>query len=201
MYTFLETFIENEVVLKSNFIALLFHVTSLEEVNDKLVLSKKKYPKAKHYCYAYKINELEKGYDAGEPLKVASKPLLDLIKFEQLNEILIVVVRYFGGSLLGAARLSRTYRNVANSVIKKGKKYKIAYLNVYPLEVDYSTYELLLKDEQRENFRLENVSFSDTIKLKVLSESDLTNYLRQLLKKEDIISLENKEKAYLEVDK
>ncbi|MDY0100965.1 MAG: YigZ family protein, partial [Bacilli bacterium] len=104
MYTFLETFIENEVVLKSNFIALLFHVTSLEEVNDKLVLSKKKYPKAKHYCYAYKINELEKGYDAGEPLKVASKPLLDLIKFEQLNEILIVVVRYFGGSLLGADR-------------------------------------------------------------------------------------------------
>lgn len=199
MYTFLELVEESEVVLKSQFIALIFHVNTLEEVNEKLAFSKKKYPKAKHYCYAYKINKHEKGYDAGEPLKVASKPLLDLIKFEQLDEILIVVVRYFGGALLGAARLTRTYRNVANQAIKKGQKYLITYLNVYPLEVDYSTYDILLKDQQRESFRLESVTFSDTIKLRVLSEIDLVNYLKQILKKEEIVSLFNKEKTYLEV--
>lgn len=199
MYTFLENNEATLIIQKSNFIALLFHVTSLSEVEEKINDAKKKYPKARHYCYAYKIDEQIKGHDAGEPLRVASKPLLDLIKYEQLNEVLIVVVRYFGGSLLGAARLSRAYGQVANDVIKKTQKHIITYLNVYPLEVDYSTYELLVSESHRQLFDLENVTFSDKIKLNVLSKDDLSNYLKSLLKTEDISVLKTKHKTYLEV--
>ena len=102
MYTVLER-VEAQITKdRSIFIAILFHVTSTENVKQYLEAAREDFPKAKHYCYAYVIDDKEKCSDDGEPSKTAGRPLLELLKKKNLNETLIVVVRYFGGVLLGA---------------------------------------------------------------------------------------------------
>ena len=109
MFTVLE---KNEITLirdKSSFIGILVHATSVESVKQYLIDIRKEYPKAKHYCYAYKIGEAKKCSDDGEPSKTAGRPLLELLEKKDMDEALLVVVRYFGGVLLGASRLMSTY--------------------------------------------------------------------------------------------
>lgn len=107
------------IVKKSRFIAYLYYVESKEEVDDILQLLRKEHKKAKHFPYAYKIGNTAKKSDDKEPSNTASSPIYNLIERKELNNTLIVVVRYFGGIKLGAGGLTRAYSSAANSVIKE----------------------------------------------------------------------------------
>ena len=74
---------------------------------------KKEHKKARHVVYAYCINGIQKKYEDKEPSNTAGKPILDVINFKNLDNTLIVVVRYFGGILLGAGPLTRAYSKAA----------------------------------------------------------------------------------------
>ena len=100
MFTILE---KNEITLireKSSFIGILVHATCVESAKQYLIDIKKEYPKAKHYCYAYVIGQNQKSSDDGEPAGTAGRPLLELLNKKNMDETLLVVVRYFGGVLL-----------------------------------------------------------------------------------------------------
>lgn len=100
----------NEIIInKSRFICLMYNVSNAYEVNKKLEEAKNKYKEATHYCYAYIINGLEKAYDDGEPSGTAGIPILNVLKKEGLQNVLCIVVRYFGGIKLGAGGLVRAY--------------------------------------------------------------------------------------------
>src|SRR5574344_1921247 len=109
MYTLLERNESTIVRDRSQFIGIIIHATSLESVEQYLKDIRNEYPKAKHYCYAYIIGQKKKCSDDGEPAKTAGRPLLELLEKKELDEVLLVVVRYFGGVLLGASRLMSTY--------------------------------------------------------------------------------------------
>ena len=100
-------------VKKSKFIGLLYEVNSIEEVNEILDLLAKENTKARHIVYAYKINSLEKNHSDKEP-NGTTRGLLDLIHMKDKNNILVVVIRYFGGTLLGSGLLTRTYTKVSS---------------------------------------------------------------------------------------
>ena len=92
-----------DVAKKSRFIAEVFPVDSEEEAMEYLEQVRKKYWDARHHCWAYVIGEervQERCSDDGEPSGTAGKPILEVIKGEKLHNVLVVVTRYFGGTLL-----------------------------------------------------------------------------------------------------
>lgn len=96
---------------KSKFICNVFHVESVQEVEDKLNIIRKKYHDARHNCYVYKVVEEDafKASDDGEPSGTAGVPMLNIVNGRNLSNILVVVTRYFGGILLGTGGLVRAY--------------------------------------------------------------------------------------------
>ena len=112
-----ETF---EITIKnSKFIGIIKHVESKDDVRNILKGLKDKYNNATHYCYAFTLIN-DKGFsDDGEPNKTAGVPILKVIESEDLVNVLVVVIRYFGGIKLGPGGLIRAYSNTCKEVINK----------------------------------------------------------------------------------
>lgn len=106
------------MIKKSKFIGLLYRVKSVEEVEAILSDLALEHKKARHIPYAYKIGPLAKKTDDKEPSGTAGMPIWNVIERNDLDNVLIVVIRYFGGVKLGAGPLLRAYAGSANSVVK-----------------------------------------------------------------------------------
>lgn len=112
------------VLKKSSFIADLYFVSSEVEASEKLNMIKKKYHDAKHHCFAYVIGEKQnivKSSDDGEPSGTAGHPILDILKGENLTNVIAIVTRYFGGTLLGTGGLVTMYSDAVKEALKKAK--------------------------------------------------------------------------------
>ena len=96
-------------VMKSKFIAYLIPLKNEEEFKPLLANLRKEHKKARHIVYAYRIGVKSKSCDDGEPKGTAGHPLLELLYKKDLTDVALLVVRYFGGTKLGAGRLLRTY--------------------------------------------------------------------------------------------
>ena len=105
-------------VMKSKFIAILFPCDDSELFKKELAKIQKEHSKARHVVYAYRIDNKTKSCDDREPKGTAGRPLLELLLKKDLNKTALVVVRYFGGTLLGAGRLLRTYVQSGVNVLK-----------------------------------------------------------------------------------
>lgn len=110
--------IENTIIIKnSKFICCLYKINSIEEVNNYLDKVKTIYKDATHYCYAYIIDNYKKFSDDNEPGGTAGNPILQVLQKNNLNYILCIVIRYFGGIKLGAGGLVRAYsKSVSNAL-------------------------------------------------------------------------------------
>ena len=105
---------------RSKFIAIALPVSTVEEVKEQLDVYQKKYYDARHVCYAYMLGPERKDFranDNGEPSGTAGKPILGQINSNGLTNILIIVVRYFGGIKLGTSGLIVAYRTAASEAI------------------------------------------------------------------------------------
>ena len=122
----------------SKFIAYSYPVYSEEEIKEKLEIVKKLEHSARHYCYAYILNpdkSAQRSNDDGEPSSTAGKPILGQILSNDLTNILIVVVRYFGGVKLGVPGLIRSYKTAAAEAIQEAtivtktikEQYKVSF--------------------------------------------------------------------------
>lgn len=107
------------VIEKSKFICYCFVVHSLQEVEACLSKLENEHIGATHICYAYKLLGYEKCSDNGEPQGTAGKPMLDVIKKKDISNVLVAIVRYFGGIKLGAGGLVRAYSNCTSNGIEK----------------------------------------------------------------------------------
>ena len=180
MNTILE---RNEITLvrdRSSFIGVLLHVTSLESIKQYLIDIRKQYPKAKHYCYAYILGDKKKCSDDGEPAKTAGRPLLELLEKKEMDETLLIVVRYFGGVLLGASRLMSTYLETGVNVINSADIVTIDSKYIYHMSMSYKEFEAFKSLAKKLQFSFENVSYEDRINVDVLanenSGEELSNY-------------------------
>ena len=134
-YFILEKSVYQIEILKSKFISILSPITCQDDVERILKEIKKEYPKARHYIYAYLLDQKQKSNDDGEPSGTAGKPTLELLNNQNLANCLLVTVRYFGGIKLGASRLLRTYLESAQGAIKNAKKYIIESTNAFSVEI------------------------------------------------------------------
>lgn len=153
---------------KSRFIGTVFPIQTEEEALEYIDQLKKKYWDARHNCFAYVLgrkDEIQRCSDDGEPAKTAGRPILDVLIGEELHNTLIVVTRYFGGTLLGTGGLVRAYQGAAkeglqNSVIIQkhyGSRLDINtdYIGVGKIQylISQSGYEIL-ESEYTENVKL-----------------------------------------------
>ena len=159
--------ITNEIVInKSRFITTLFPVKNIDDVNYFLSLTKKKYYDATHNCYAYIIGEnanIQKCSDDGEPQKTAGFPMLDVLKKNNMTNILAITTRDFGGILLGAGGLVRAYSESVSECLKNAKKYQNVTYQKIIINIDYSVYNALGKDLNK--YKILNQDFKDSISL------------------------------------
>lgn len=117
MQTVTERFIKTTEMMGSKFIAILFPLNDDSLFKGILNDIKKEFNKARHYVYAYRVGQKSKSNDDSEPKGTAGRPLLELLHKKEMNNCAIVVVRYFGGTKLGAGRLLRTYVQSGVNVI------------------------------------------------------------------------------------
>ena len=114
---------ENLIIInKSKFIGIIKKIYSKNEVESILNNLKNEYPDATHICYAYILPNQEKCSDDNEPSGTAGIPILDVLKKNNLNYVIAVVIRYFGGIKLGSNGLIRAYSNTISSLIKDNIK-------------------------------------------------------------------------------
>ena len=135
--------ITNTIVIdKSKFITTLYPVESIEEIEMILSTARKKYYDATHNCYAYIFDDgkIQKCSDDGEPSKTAGFPMLDVLKKNNLTNILAITTRYFGGIKLGAGGLIRAYSSSVSSALKDVKFYETHLQSIYEVVIDYSDY-------------------------------------------------------------
>lgn len=169
----------------SKFIAYALPVHSIEVVKASLENIKKEHPKARHHCYAYRIgidkNEF-RANDDGEPSGTAGNPILGQIDSLKLTNILIVVVRYFGGKLLGTSGLIHAYKTSA----KEALDHSTIIVKEITIEIDilfhYKLMGPVMENTKKMGFKMIRQKFDESPSLKVeVPRKDLENRLNHFL--------------------
>lgn len=125
----------------SKFIAYTFPVQSTEDFKKNLEVIKKEHPKATHHCFAYRLgldNNIFRVSDDGEPSGTAGKPILGQIDSKKLTNVLVIVVRYFGGTLLGVPGLINAYKSAAALALQVTPVIQKPIEDAYTLQFDYT---------------------------------------------------------------
>ena len=173
-------------IKKSKFYVDLYRINDLDEIKEYLDKVKNKYKDATHYCYAYILNGSRKAVDDGEPSGTAGIPILEVLDKKNLNYILCIVTRYFGGIKLGAGGLVRAY---SNSVVEAINNNDIVLLTdglEVELEATYDNkkdIEYLFKDNIKEAKYEDKVTYILNIEKNNIDKLSNYNYkiLREIL--------------------
>ena len=171
---------------RSKFLAFTHHVTSVEEIKELLAGYRKKYYDARHICYAYMLGPERREFranDDGEPSSTAGKPILGQINSNELTDILIVVVRYYGGVNLGTSGLIVAYREAASDAIAhcqvetRQVEEIITYSFPYPMMNDVMR---IVKEMQP---RIVSQTYDNTCEIKLSIRQSEAEQLRNRLSK------------------
>lgn len=162
----IETYI---IEKKSKFIANIFYVESMQEIEEKLKQTRKEYYDAKHNCYAYRIlqddNIIEKSSDDGEPSGTAGMPILDILKKQDIVNCIVVVTRYFGGILLGTGGLVRAYSEASKKALEKSNLIKMEDGYQVELFLSYKDFELFNYYCKKNNINVVKKEYGENIKI------------------------------------
>lgn len=132
---------------------------------------KAKISDARHHTYAYQIgehNEIQRTHDGGEPSGTAGRPILEMIKQENLKNVVVVVSRYFGGILLGTGGLVRAYGKAAHQAIIDGEIIEKVYGQKISLILDYCLLGKVQNYLNSENIYIEKVNYTDRVEMACL---------------------------------
>lgn len=182
-YTISKSATAEQVIQKSRFIALAANISSPEDSEKHRGKVREEYPNARHYVFAYRLFEgrLEKSSDDGEPQGTGGRPVLDILQHRDLWNIQIIVVRYFGGVLLGAGGLTRAYGSSARLVLDQAEITQLLPHRSYLLTIPYSWYEPVKYQFRKKRWDIFQEIFSDEVKLKTyIPEEDAPDFERWL---------------------
>lgn len=154
---------------KSRFIANVFPVETEEKALEILNAVKKKYSDARHNVYAYVVreNNTQRYSDDGEPSGTAGMPVLDAIRKRGLTDMLVVVTRYFGGTLLGTGGLVHAYGKSASEAIENALPVTRRLCDIYSVTADYSLSGKIEYSLQGSEYIIENISYTDAVNFTV----------------------------------
>lgn len=154
---------------KSRFIATVKSVTTEEEALLFINEMKKKYWDARHNCMAYIVGGAKRFSDDGEPSGTAGKPMLDVLEGRNLDNIVVVVTRYFGGILLGTGGLVRAYQAATIEGINNSKIAEKQTGYEFDILTDYTDYGKIQYIAATEDVDIVDTEFAEAVKLKIVS--------------------------------
>lgn len=176
---------------KSKFIANAFQVKSEEEAKNKINEISKKYYDAKHNCFAYIISDgkniIEKASDNGEPSGTAGKPILNILKSKNLQNVLVIVTRYFGGILLGTGGLTRAYSNSAKFCIEQASIIKQEPGNKYKISASYSEIKNIQYELEKNNIQIEKIEYGENVEITFNVLHGKNNDMQEMINKSQLI--------------
>lgn len=183
--------VDNTIIIKkSKFITKLYKINNLEEVSNIINDLNNQYKDSTHICYGYIINGLEKCYDDGEPGGTAGMPILNILKKNNLTNVLAVVIRYFGGIKLGAGGLVRAY---SNSIIEALKLTNIIELTEgYLIELEFNYDQVKLVDYMLNDKKVIEKLYNDNIIYKFYLNNEQLNFVPELEKIAIHVSIKDK---------
>lgn len=171
---------------RSKFLAFSHHVTSIEEIKEILDKYRKEYFDARHVCYAYVLGAERAEFranDDGEPSSTAGKPILGQINSNDLTDILIVVVRYYGGVNLGTSGLITAYKAAAAEAIRDSE---IIYKQIEEEVVfsfSYVTMNAVMRIVKEMSPRIISQNYDNTCEIKLAIRKSEAENLRNRLNK------------------
>ena len=174
--------IENEFIIKkSKFITKLYFVTSEIEIKNILDENKTEYKDATHICYAYILNNVQRFNDDSEPSGTAGMPILNVLKNNNLNNVLCVVIRYFGGIKLGAGGLIRAYCSSVSEALNKTEIINV--VNGKKIELTFSYDDIKKVNHIINGINIVDKQFDENVKyIIIVKEKNVNSLINQLTK-------------------
>lgn len=172
--------IENEFIIKkSKFITKLYFVTSEIEIKNILDENKTEYKDATHICYAYILNNVERFNDDSEPSGTAGIPILNVLKNNNLNNVLCIVIRYFGGIKLGAGGLIRAYCSSVSEALNKTEIINV--VNGKKIELTFSYDDIKKVNHILNDINIVDKQFDENVKyIIIVKEKNVNSLINQL---------------------
>lgn len=168
----------------SRFLAFGYPAESVEEVNNYLAFIKKKYHDARHHCYAYRIGydkDIFKLNDDGEPAGTAGKPIFRQLEANDLTNILVVVVRYFGGILLGTGGLINAYKSSVVDMLTNAAVVTRYVEDQYSLHFHYEQLNMIMKILKENGLLHLKPEYTSQCKLEILVRKSVSDGLMRRL--------------------
>ncbi len=171
---------------RSKFLAFAHHVETLEEIKDIIQEYRKKYYDARHVCYAYMLGAKREDFranDDGEPSSTAGKPILGQINSRELTDVLVVVVRYYGGVNLGTGGLIVAYKTAAAAALDASEIVIRQVESVITYDFPYVMMNAVMKVVKDMKPRIISQTYNGTCEIKLGIRQSEAEQLKERLKK------------------
>lgn len=153
-------------IKKSKFIAKVYYIQNSEQADNIIEKTRLEYKDARHVVYAYMLKSSGKCTDDKEPQGTAGKPIFSILEKENLINVLVIVIRYFGGILLGTGPLTRAYSTVAKEALAKCEKVKYVEYIKESLVCDYKEEETIKRQLLNSNCIIQEIVRTDKVEIK-----------------------------------
>ena len=190
--------VQSEIVeKKSKFIANIYFIESIEEAENKIKETKKRYYDARHNCSCYRVledgNITERSSDDGEPSGTAGGPMLNILQKKDICNVVVIVTRYFGGVLLGTGGLVRAYSDVTQKALEKAEKLEIIAGKEFEVIIDYSNLEKLKYYARNNNINITKIEYGNEIICNLQIPNEKINMFVDDIEKKNLNIMEYKE--------
>jgi uncharacterized YigZ family protein len=168
----------------SKFIGYAYPIDSETEIKDILAVLRSEHPKARHFCWAYRLGkDAFRLNDDGEPSGTAGRPILNTLLSENLTNICVVVVRYFGGTLLGVPGLIHAYKAATIEALENGQVISRTVNDHYFLSFPYDKTNEVMKVVKEEKLIVKDQKFDMQVELNITVRQSLVNVVLEKLNK------------------
>ena len=154
----------------SKFIAYAYPLRNEDDVKERVATLKSEHPKARHHCWAYRLTPDRSIYrinDDGEPSGTAGRPILNTLLSYDVTNLLVVVVRYFGGTLLGVPGLIHAYKTATQEALQAAEVVTLTVNDVYRVSFDYEQMNDVMRIVKEEGVGVLNQAFDNRCLLEV----------------------------------
>jgi len=170
----------------SKFIAIAHPVLTEDEIKSKLEDIRKEYHDARHHCYAWMLGHDKLAHrfnDDGEPSGTAGRPIFGQIQSKDLTNVLVVVVRYFGGTKLGVSGLITAYKSATRDALETADIITLTVNDIYELSFEYPLMNDVMRVIKEENLSVESQDFQLSCKLTFSVRKNFSNKMYERFRK------------------
>jgi len=170
----------------SRFLAFAYPFAQEQDLKNIITTLKNEHSKARHFCFAYRLTadrNIFRINDDGEPFGTAGRPILNILLSNDLTNILVIVVRYFGGTLLGVPGLINAYKKATEDVISQAIIIEKTVQDIYQLSFDYLQMNDVMKLVKDDNLEITDQNFDLNCQMKIAINQSVLNKIIDKLEK------------------